>query len=274
MACVSREQVQIHFMKNHVLIILILLVSKIIYGQEQPNPQLITDRPDQTESASVVPFKTLQIESGYMAEFDENSSLVERNMVYNSTLLRFGLLKTMELRFNAEYISEFSENKITGNTSSVTGFSPLSAGVKVFITEESGIIPQSSIIVHLLFPGTGKDEFSTNYLGPFFRMAFMHTLSENFSLGYNIGAEWDGLTPEASAVYSIVLGWSPTENTGLFSEFYGDFPEEGENEHKFDAGITWLIMNNLQLDFAFGFGLNNFAPDKYVSTGLSWRIPR
>ncbi|MFW5658205.1 MAG: transporter [Bacteroidota bacterium] len=254
--------------------VFLLLVQLPVFTQESTNPEIVTDRPDQTESPFIVPKNTLQIESGFMASFDENATRTKSNFVYNSTLLRYGILETIELRFIAEYLGEFIDNKETGNTSSIKGFSPVTAGIKVFITEERGIIPQSAILVHLLFPGTGKDEFSTNYLGPFFRMTFQHTLSEKFSLGYNIGAEWDGLVPEASAVYSLVLGYSLNEKIAVFSEFYGDFPEEGKNEHKFDAGFAWLLANNFQIDLAFGLGINNFAPDKFITTGISWRIPR
>jgi hypothetical protein len=70
----------------------------------------VTDRPDQTESSSVVPQWRLQIETGVSHEWVETGmDEYENNTNYGSTLLRFGLLKFLELRFGTDLLNHRSK---------------------------------------------------------------------------------------------------------------------------------------------------------------------
>ena len=42
-------------------------------------------------------------------------------------------------------------------------------------------------------------------------------------------------------------------------------------EHYMDGGFTFLLHNNLQLDFRAGFGLNEQSDDYFAGTGLIFR---
>jgi hypothetical protein len=59
----------------------------------------------------------------------------------------------------------------------------------------------------------------------------------------------------------------------MFVESYGLLLEEGDSEHLFDAGFTFLVLPNLQLDVSGGVGLNNNAMDNFLSFGLTYRLP-
>jgi hypothetical protein len=59
---------------------------------------LVTDRPDQTESSSVVPVHFLQIETGFIMKNDKMDSLIRKSFTYNTVLLHYGILENMELR--------------------------------------------------------------------------------------------------------------------------------------------------------------------------------
>ncbi|MFO7620034.1 MAG: hypothetical protein R6W81_02050, partial [Bacteroidales bacterium] len=74
--------------------------------------------------------------------------------------------------------------------------------------------------------------------------------------------------------YSFVLGITATEKLGLFTEFYGLMREPGERMHLFDAGFTFLVLHNLQLDISGGIGLNKLAFDSFISFGFTYRLPR
>ena len=74
--------------------------SAVLQAQDTPPSQraLITDRPDATEAPSVVPAGFLQVETGgFYESFNENNVTFERN-VFNTTLLRYGILSNLELR--------------------------------------------------------------------------------------------------------------------------------------------------------------------------------
>ncbi|MEZ5196140.1 MAG: hypothetical protein R2764_06995 [Bacteroidales bacterium] len=100
-------------------------------------PDLVTDRPDQTESSVTVPHKSLQIETGFVFERFLNSDYTLDNWGIASTLFRYGLLKNMELRLASNY--QYSE-LITKDSDVDTiqqGMGPILAGVKIYITEDT-----------------------------------------------------------------------------------------------------------------------------------------
>ena len=68
-------------------LLLSLLVWVSIHGiAQERTPELITDRPDQTESSSVVPLGALQIETGFIMENDE-TGLTKQS--YTLLILRY-----------------------------------------------------------------------------------------------------------------------------------------------------------------------------------------
>ena len=91
-------------MKKAALLSAIILLASLVKAQQEPD--LITDRPDQTESAFVIPAWRLQIETGFSKEWvnilDEES---DGRMRYGATLLRFGLFDFMELRLGSDLLS-------------------------------------------------------------------------------------------------------------------------------------------------------------------------
>ncbi|MBN2212733.1 MAG: hypothetical protein JW723_00685 [Bacteroidales bacterium] len=89
-------------MINYILLIFIVLfICHDLNGQEPF--ELVGDRPDQTESSLAVPHQSLQIESGFLYMKSTGNDAEYIHTEYNSTLLRFGLMKFMELRFGAGF---------------------------------------------------------------------------------------------------------------------------------------------------------------------------
>lgn len=86
-------------MKN-VIILLVLscCITNMLLAQKK---EMVTDRPTQTESASVLLINGLQLETGFSYEhFDETRS----NTTYNSSLFRYGLFEMVELRLGLKYL--------------------------------------------------------------------------------------------------------------------------------------------------------------------------
>lgn len=254
------------------LIFLFIAFSLIVEAQDK-TPVLITDRPDQTESSTVVPFQSLQIETGFVMENSETSFIDQVSFAYNTTLLRYGLLENFELRLGLEYLGEKTEIKNTGTTSTLSGLSPIYAGFKVKIADEDGCKPEVAFLGGLFLPFTANKDFKPEYSAANIRFAFSHTLSDRFSLGYNLGAEWDGDTAVPGYFYSIALGIGLSDKVGMFVEGFGILPEEGDSEHLIDAGFTFLVLPNFQLDISCGIGLNDNAIDNFLSFGLTYRLP-
>lgn len=253
--------------------ILIMLVFSLACRAQEEIPELVTDRPDQTESSDVVPHKSLQIETGFVISNDRVAMTERRSVVYNTTLLRYGLFENFELRTGLEYRSEMEKILDTGNTNTVTGLSPLYLGFKTKITEEKGALPEIAFLGGVALPYTEKKEFRALHPSAIMRFAFSHTLSERLSLGYNLGAEWEE-DSGPGYFYSVTLGAGLVRRLGIFIEAFGLLSPENPDEHLLDTGLTFLLLPNLQLDVSGGLGISDAANDNYVSAGLSYRIPR
>ena len=237
-------------------------------------PPLITDRPDATEASSTVPKGTLQVETGgFYESFEENGAELQRS-VYNTALLRYGLLENLELRlgWNIEEQRVKTNGTTIGNP--LKGLSPLLFGMKVFIAEErEGGFPEIALIGHLFLPFTASSDFKPDTTGADFRFSLSHTLSEKSSIGYNVGAQWGDDNPEIAYIYTLAYGYSFTDRFGGFVEVYGDFPENSSANHLWDAGLTYMLRPNVQLDFSGGTSFTA-GQDILLSAGVSFRIPR
>jgi len=254
-------------------LLLVLIAYAFIAKAQVEIPELITDRPDQTESSAVVPHKSLQIETGFVLENNETDFIKQKSFAYNTTLLRYGLLENFELRLGMEYLGDKVSIKNTDTISTFSGLSPIYTGFKVKIANEDGWKPEIAFLGGLILPFTADKEYKPDYAAANIRFSFAHTLSDRFSIGYNLGAEWDGQTAVPGYFYSVALAIGLTDKLGMFVEAFGLLPEEGDSEHLFDAGFTYLVLPNFQLDVSGGVGLNDDAIDNFLSFGFTYRLP-
>lgn len=243
-------------------------------------PELVTDRPDRTESAVVVPRGLWQLESGWLYVRDDTGGVdVDRHEVPGS-LLRVGLHDRLELRVGwSGYLSERVESG--GAARRVEGAGDAEIGAKLALGREAGRRPETAVLMALSLP-VGDDELSSDEVDPSVRLAAAHTLSERLDLGYNLGVGWStvddgagGETTVADALYTVALGAELAGALGGFVELFGEVPlsAPGGSRHGLDAGVTYLVRENLQLDAAVGVGLSDDAEDLFTTVGVSWRWP-
>jgi Putative MetA-pathway of phenol degradation len=234
---------------------------------------IITDRPDATESSTAVSLGSLQVETGaFYTSFEENN-IKQEVFGYNTTLLRYGILKNLEFRLGWNFEEGRTTNNGTKMNDITSGFSPLLTGIKINVVEEKGWIPTIGFLGHLILPITAASDYRPETTGVNFIFSFSHTLSEKTSIAYNIGIQWSDDSPEAQYFYTLVYGYSFLDNFGLYVEVYGDLPENNKANHFWDSGLTYLIMNNLQLDATVGTGITK-GQDLLLSAGVSYRIPK
>lgn len=226
---------------------------------------IATDRPDQTETPAVLPFKFFQLETGFNIESQTNVY----TFVHPTMLWKVGIFKSTELRL----ITEISTTKDTVDKYR-TGLSPIEIGFKTAICEARKARPKISFIAHLAIPYLSTKNRRTAYFAPNFRFTLEHTLKKNISLGYNLGMEWTGESPHPSFIYTIVNGFDVSEKVYLYYEFFGDIPIKEISTHTFDAGLAYLIKQNQQIDISAGFQLYPFVKGWYASLGYSFRIPK
>lgn len=261
-------------MKLKITTFIILSIIGIYSGnaQEPEEPEeMVTDRPDQTEAPSLVSKGFLQVETGFFYKDEEENGLNEKTTGYNTSLLRYGLLDNLELRFGFDLIKMREEMNGSEIAEYSTGFEPLLLGAKIGVAEEKGSFPEIGFIGHLYLPFAAAQDYRPESIGVDFRFAFSHGFS-NSDLSYNLGAEWRDDNPEANFIYSIAYGFDITENFGAFAELYGDLPEDRSAAHHWDAGFTYMFQHNIQLDAFVGKGINN-DQKLLAGGGISFRLP-
>ena len=252
--------------------VLLFIASLSSFAQEDTElGAIVTDRPDATEASSTVGKGNLQFETGGLYESFEESSIKSENYVYNTMLIRYGILDNVELRLGWNFIEGVT--KVNGNKldNVASGLTPLLLGLKIDIAEENGAMPEIAIIGHV-FPVFGAStDYKPEYTGIDFRLSLSHTLSKKSSLGYNIGAQWGDDSLEAAAIYTVAYGYSLTDKFGAYAELYGDLPEDSSANHYWDAGLTYLASNDLQFDVYVGTSITE-GQDLLLGLGLSYRI--
>ncbi len=236
--------------------LIFFLVGSSIYAQE-----IVTDRPDQTESAVTLEKSAFQIESGFLIQ---NQSWHSSNILLPTNLFRYGLSSGFELRL----VHEFSRFEALDVQEKYTGFNDIQIGFKVQIFKSESSNTEVAFLSHLNLPtGTGLF-FTEDSYGTINKLSIAHTISDRFNIGYNIGYDYFDF---GEFTYSLALGFGLTELVGFYVEPYGSFSDSGDHISNFDAGFTYLLKENFQLDFSFGTGLN--IDMNYLSLGLSWLIP-
>jgi len=263
-------------MKYNILCFIFCLVGTFSFAQMEEEESLVTDRPDQTESANIVQPGALQIETGFASEFDREGDLKTNYLSANNMLLRLGVIKNLELRLIWD-IGKLT-NKFNGNTiSEVGGLQPLAIGAKIGIYQDKEAGIDFAFMGHLTLPYFGKEEFRPEDVVPDFRLAFSHPINDNMGMSYNAGLGWapspTSNTFEEFGIYTVALGFGITEKLSAFVENYGFIFGDFDFDVRIDAGVTYLVNPNLQFDVSGGLGLTSNAPDGFFSAGVSFLIP-
>ncbi len=263
-----------------ILSCLMLMAAPGSLALDEP-AELVTDRPDQTESAEVVPLGSVQVELGATWTDDEDGPNQTETLSTLQTLVRIGLTEWFELRLGWGG-REDSEVRSNNSRFDSEGSADGEFGAKILLREESGNSPQTAILISTSVP-IGSTALSSDRWDPAFRLSFAHTLSERLSLGYNAGLSWateEDLSGQRhtlpSYLYTVALGIGLSERWGAFVELYGDGRTNGDGQStlSFDGGLTYLLRPNLQLDLAAGQGLSGPAADSFVGLGVSLRVPQ
>lgn len=265
--------------KTATILCLLLLSVAAVWGQEQntqnvPLGHLITDRPDATESPNTVAKGYFQYEGGFLYTRDGPGYGSLDQMVFNTSLLRIGLLDRLELRLGLN-LQKTRDELLDGAASAraYSGTSPLLLGFKttLFTPEDKG--PTIGFLGHIYLPFAAATPFKTEYTGADFRFSVAHSLTEKTGLAYNLGAQWGGDSAAMALVYTLSFSHALSEKLGLYAEVYGDLPEAAAARHLWDAGLTYLVNPSFQIDATVGAGIN--TPQAILlSTGVSIRFPR
>jgi hypothetical protein len=223
---------------------------------------LVTDRPDFTESAVTVPAGLRQLEGGYTFA---RSGEVDTHAL-GELLLRIGLSRRLEFRgeLNSHVWQRTPE-------ASASEFDDPGIGVKLAIANpEYGATllgATSALIV-----GTSVPVERSGSLQPEAKLLLAWDLSESASFSSNlnaarlrdeIGGYW-----ETSA--SASLGLTLAERVGMYLEAYGFAAAGREDPAYLNGGVTLLLSPEVQLDLRVGARTDR-GNERFFGVGLAHR---
>lgn len=232
---------------------------------------LVTDRPDFTESSSVVGVAVVQFEGG--VTFVETVNDAETTTA-GEVLVRWGVIKRLELRLGLPTYTWVDQ---PGGSSS--GFVDSVVGLKYQFADGAGRGflggMEAAVIASTTVP-TGDADFASPEWQPSTVLAMGWDLGPNLGLGVNLGVgrPADGDDRYTTLWASTALGISVTENLSVFLELFGFNREEarGPNTATFQAGIVYLLSPDLQFDFRAARRLTDRGADLLVGAGVSCRL--
>ena len=242
-------------MKKTLLLSIIICTSLHLKSQS-----IITDRPDQTESSSVIERGSLQIEAG--ALITETGEFGDKSVYLPTSLFRIGLTDKIELRLLSQI-----EHKIY-NQYTVNGFNDLEIGIKFQILQNENKKTEIAYLSHFLIP-TSSDFFSNNTYGSINKLCVSHNIHEKIGLGYNFGCNYyENNTLDLT--YSLVMSFGINDKTNIYIEPYGAIIDCETSESNINMGATYLLKENIQLDYSVGTGLNHTF--NFISLGCSYKL--
>jgi len=252
------------------VVVLGSLALALVAGTVAAKDPLVTDRPDFTESAFVVGRGTVQLEGGgTYVDFGNESATTLPEL-----LVRWGITRTVELRFLTPTYAW-----IDGPDGSDSGFLSTSLGAKIALNDGGGDgfwgKTGASVIVATTIP-TGSSAVASSAWQPSATLSLAWDLSDSVGLGTNIGwarPENDGQRFN-SFFGSVAAGFGVAKNTSIFTEFifFDRESERGPSTTTFQAGVTYLISPDFQVDIRAARRLSSEGADILIGLGASARF--
>jgi hypothetical protein len=231
--------------------------------------EMVTDRPDFTESSEVIPRGGFQFESGFNYEGDTRDGIHKGSVTVPGALLRIGLGGRAELRIGGGgFLSEAAEGL------RISGYSDLELGVKIRLLDQAKAGVDVAVIEMISLP-FGAAGFTSGHLDPTLKVTWARRLPMGWAATGNVNfasisddaGRFTQRAISASFGHDLPSGW------GGFVELYGFTPMEGAERTgvTLDWGVARPVGRGLQFDIELGRGFTAPAPDWFVGFGFAVR---
>lgn len=246
-------------------------------GGPQHDKPLVTDRPNFTSTSVTVGKGVTQIEFGYTFADDSSAGQEVSYQSFGEFLYRRGILVDwLEFRLGLSPLQQTEEAGSFRNTT--VGTEDLYTAFQFALTPQTGILPESALIVQMSVP-TGSTAFTSNQIEPGVNWIYTWVLNDFLSLSGSTQGNRsfdDNNRSYLEMAQSLNVNYTLTKQLSAFTEWFVLIPcgaNTEQTENYIDGGFTYLINNNLQLDISAGVGLNEAAIDYFVGAGCSIRFP-
>jgi hypothetical protein len=248
-------------------VLLLIALRTVSFAQSSTDtvPELVTDRPDVTESSIVVAKGSLQFENGATWTTDHGTQGFDAS----ETLIRYGIFSRTEFRIVVpNYLGGIS------GADSAIGFGDMALGFK----RQLGPLPGEfalSVIAAVSLP-TGAAQISSHGFDPFIKFPWSRDLRAGWSIGGMQSLFWssDGNRRNGLWEPTFYLEREIAKPWDAFVEYAGDYPQRGGPREIAHFGTAYRVTPRQQVDFHFGFGLSRAAPSRFFAVGYSFRLDK
>ena len=253
-------------MKKLLTLVIALIISCGCFAQtEEEQPSVAADRPGMSTGTDVTPFLKVQWETGFESYFTN-----EPGVLLPTTMIRFGVTRFAELRL--EYDGVLNQHDRRKWNYEVQ---PLILGTKVKVFDGYKWVPKISLMANLAIPLT-REQLHETHVAPSLHLLFQNDVTDWFNIGYDVGAEWDGVTAIPATFLGVCLGFKISDNFGAFIESYNYFTKysmkKTEAECNLDFGFTCTVHPRVQLDLYGMFNCQDPKSDNGIGLGVAWLI--
>ena len=240
--------------------LLLFLISGALVAESHAQEVIVADRPGLGTGSSVVGGNILQFEMGA-----ESASLGNtKQYSFGQLLLRLGLSDRVEIRGlgNSLVVSR-------GDGPDREGIEDLTLGVKLNFLSNDSRNATISFLGEMAFP-SGDEGFTQGETVPTAALLSDISLSESVGLGANLGVTGFAADVEEQVFVTLTPSMSlPGESAVSVYGGYAGFFADSDDLHYAEAGLTWLVSSDLQLDVNGGVELQ--SGDGFVGLGLATR---
>ena len=222
-----------------------------------------TDRPDQSDGTHIVEKNLVQVETGMQfSKFDKAT-----NGFDNVTLIRFGVTRYFEVRLLNQYSTVHDSNM-------VSGLRPLTLSFKNQLCVQKGLLPKITLVSYFRLPVTFNSAFRGDHWGYTFTFAGRHDLTPKMKIYSNLGVNRDQESTDINYLATLELNYNVTDRFSSFVEYFGNYAAHTTASNGMDIGFIYALKNNLAIDLAVGTPTMNLGLSRFVSFGISARLPR
>lgn len=252
-----------------------LFLVAALAGPALAKDEIVTDRPDVSESSEVVGQGRYQIETSLVSTRDDAVGARVRTLS-TPTLLRVGIAEQFELRVESDGYTRLRADGAAPLRAS--GMADTALGIKWHMQDgdDDDFVPSVAWLLHADF-ATGAQAFRGQGVRPSLRMVAEWELPQGWSVGAMPGVFSDrNETGEryTAGLLALVLGKDFTPQWRGFVEYSADqlaSARHGGNVTSWDAGVAYLVNKDVQLDISISRGISKSAVDASWGVGLSVR---
>lgn len=266
----------------------VFAADKNQYHLFKPTPrelmrEMSTDRPDKTESAYTVDAGHFQFEMDVLNyAYDRNNGLPDDATIESVSIapinLKLGLCNRADVQLVLEpYTSVRTHMRATGQVEKQRGFGDVTVRLKGNMWGNDGGPTALALMPYVKLP-TNQDDLGNNSV----EGGLIVPLAVELPRGWGMGlmTQFDFIRDESGSghhpefVNTVTFAHDIAGNLGGYIEFFSAVSTERGSEWigTVDAGLTYGLTEDIQLDAGINIGVTRSADDWNPFLGISWRF--